>query len=186
MKILVTGGAGSGKSEFAEQYICENAGPGQKYYIATMKCPDEESLRKVERHRKMRQGKGFITVEQPACIEGALLNMEGRENAVLLECVSNLTANEMFPDNAAVSGNTDIRQKEDITDRIVKGIRKIGERCGLLVLVSNNIFEDGIIYTDGTGEYIKTLGNINRQLGRAADLVVEVVCGIPVVIKGEA
>ena len=69
MMILVVGGAGSGKSEYAENLIGSLAEGGRKYYIATMKCSDDESLRRVEKHRLMRKGKGFITIEQPVDIE---------------------------------------------------------------------------------------------------------------------
>lgn len=61
MFILVTGGSGSGKSEFAEN-IAMKLG-GKMLYVATMKPYDDECLKRIERHRKMRDGKGFRTVE---------------------------------------------------------------------------------------------------------------------------
>ena len=52
-----------------------------------------------QRHRKMRAGKGFETVE---CYTG-LKNLDFPENAVvLLECMSNLAANEMFEEKGLV------------------------------------------------------------------------------------
>ena len=59
---LVTGGSGSGKSEYAEQLIMEfgEKEPWRKrYYLATMMPFGEETKQKIERHRKMREGKGF-------------------------------------------------------------------------------------------------------------------------------
>ena len=63
MITLVTGGSGSGKSAYAESllYSCE----GIRYYIATMQIYDAEGEKKVERHRKLRAGKGFLTIESP-------------------------------------------------------------------------------------------------------------------------
>ena len=58
MVILVTGGSGSGKSQYAEELITA-AGNGLRYYVATMEAFGEEGQKKVERHRELRQGKGF-------------------------------------------------------------------------------------------------------------------------------
>ena len=85
MMAVVTGGSGSGKSAFAEDKIL-SLGQGKRFYIATMHPYDEESYKRVERHRKMRAGKGFETVE---CYTG-LENLEFPQDAiVLLECMSN-------------------------------------------------------------------------------------------------
>ena len=51
------------------------------------------------------------------------------------------------------------------------------------MIVTNNVFEDGIRYDDTTMDYMRALGLINRELARMADRVVEVIVGIPVVIK---
>ena len=66
-----------------------------RYYIATMEVFGEEGRKKVERHKKLRQGKGFITIESPKDV-GRVEKTGNNKLAVLLECVSNLTANEMF------------------------------------------------------------------------------------------
>ena len=66
MLILVTGGSGSGKSEYAEGIavsLAEREGL-PLYYIAAMKPYGEEGKRRVERHRRLRAGKGFQTVER--------------------------------------------------------------------------------------------------------------------------
>ena len=62
MMILVTGGSGSGKSAFAEDCVLA-LGEKKRIYIATMFPFDEESKKRVARHRNMRSGKGFETVE---------------------------------------------------------------------------------------------------------------------------
>lgn len=62
MLTLVTGGSGSGKSAFAEDRVL-SFGDAQRIYIATMHPFDEESHKRIERHQKMRAGKGFETVE---------------------------------------------------------------------------------------------------------------------------
>lgn len=62
MMILVTGGSGSGKSAFAEDQVV-SFGEAERVYIATMFPFDEESKKRVQRHRNMRSGKGFETIE---------------------------------------------------------------------------------------------------------------------------
>ena len=95
MLILVTGGSGSGKSEYAENTAVRLAKEEglPLYYIAAMKPYGEEGRRRVERHRRLRAGKGFETWERYMDLKGLALPKRG---VALLECLSNLTANEMF------------------------------------------------------------------------------------------
>ena len=60
---VVTGGSGSGKSAFAEQCILDCQG-NKRIYIATMYPFDEESHRRIARHRAMRAEKKFTTIER--------------------------------------------------------------------------------------------------------------------------
>lgn len=175
MLILITGGAKCGKSHIAEDILenCEN-----KFYIATMPPHGEEAQRAITRHRAMRNGKGFTTIEQERNI-GAVKLPEG--SSALLECVTTLTANEMFSDGFV---NADVT-----ADRVVNGIETLAKSSGLktLVLVTNDVGSDGIRenYSPETVEYIKVVGEINRRLADLADTVIEAVYGIPVVLKGQ-
>ena len=175
MMTLILGGSGSGKSAYAEDYLLRVAGDKKKYYIATMQIRDAEMQAKVDRHHRLRQGKGFTTIEQPTELEQAVLQMEPA-GAVLLECMSNLTANEMF------SGEQPVDRQTVIT-KILQGMEGLRKQADPLVIVSNNVFEDGMIYDDSTMEYIEALGRINERLAAEADEVVEVIAGIPQRIK---
>lgn len=176
MMILVIGGSGSGKSSYAEDIIVSKFPGMKKYYLATMQAYDEEGQRRVKRHRELRKGKGFLTIEQPLNIQTALEKMEPGNRAVLLECISNLTANEMFAQEESKAG-------EQVADEIVSGIELLKENVTNLVVVSNNVFEDGIVYDETTMDYIHAMGEINQRLAMLSDHVVEVVVGIPVEIK---
>ena len=183
MMILVIGGSGSGKSSYAEktavsiaQIETSHKADMTKYYLATMKVYDEEGRRNIERHRQLRSGKGFLTIEQPTDILEALKKMETGDRTVLLECISNLTANEMFAEAEA-------KTEMQVTEKVIKDIEILKEKTTHLVVVSNNIFEDAITYDDSTMEYINAMGKINRKLAALADKVVEVVVGIPINIK---
>ena len=82
---LITGGSGSGKSAFAEASIVA-LGEAQRFYIATMYPFDEESFRRIERHRNMRKEKKFTTVE---CYTGLKKLQLPSGCNILLECMSN-------------------------------------------------------------------------------------------------
>jgi adenosylcobinamide kinase/adenosylcobinamide-phosphate guanylyltransferase len=178
MITFVIGGSGSGKSAYAESLLEKFQGKN-KYYLATMALCDEESRKRVARHRKLREGKGFTTIEQPRDIAGALekINAEDTDRepiGVLVECMSNLVANEMFsPD----------RDGTDPAEKILQGMRQLAEQVDELVIVSNNVFEDGVNYEPSAMEYLRVLAGINAALAEQADRVVEVVVGIPVVIS---
>lgn len=188
MMLLITGGSGSGKSAYAEERFFQLS--GEKYYIATMQVYDAEGEKKVMRHRKLRDGKGFLTVEQPRNV-GELFQKvykkPGRrsepgifsvpqEKSAILECVSNLTANEMFLENG-------ILPWEQAAEKIIRDLTVLQSRLQNLVVVTNNVFEDGIRYDDTTMDYLRAMGKINAAAAELADEVVEVVCGIPVRVK---
>lgn len=196
MMAVILGGSGSGKSAYAEDVTLKLAGGMQKYYLATMQVFGEEGEKKVERHRKLRSGKGFLTVEQPVNILEAVTKMEPGEKTVLLECMSNLAANEMFGESDADGGEpdakcggsgaeaADFRTPEAVSSRILEQIRGLRAQVTHLVIVTNNVSEDGILYDEGTMNYLKALGSINQGLAAMADTVTEVVVGIPVLVKG--
>lgn len=174
MLVLIMGGSGSGKSAYAEERISQMAGTRKKYYLATMQVFDEETKAKAKKHRKARSGKGFVTIERPTSVCGALEKMKG--SAALLECMSNLVANEMFSGDMPVS-------PEMVAEKVIRETEALNDGLELLVVVTNNVFEDGIAYDDATVSYMKALGNVNGRLAAMADQVVEVVAGIPLTIK---
>ena len=167
MIVLVTGGSGSGKSTWAEKLIA-SLPEERRVYIATMQVYDEESVRRVERHRAQRADKGFITVE---CEKDLAAADVPAGSTVLLEDLVNLMANEMF-DGGDVG-------------RIVPALEMLAEKCRHLVMVTNDVFSDGITYAESTQEYLRQLAQINHQAAVLADCVVEVVYSIPVCVKGE-
>lgn len=178
MMTLIIGGNGSGKSAFAEDYIVSISEEKKKYYIATMQVYDIEGEKKMERHRMLRSGKDFSTIEQTVDIKKSTEKMEDGDRTALLECISNLTANEMFAGEVPET-------EEVVTEKIVKEIETLNKEVTHLVIVSNNVFEDGQVYDKTTMAYIRAMGRINEMLADMADEVVEVVVGIPLVIKSK-
>lgn len=208
MITLITGGSGSGKSAYAEKYICHASnekGCKEKYYIATMQVFDDEGQRKIDRHRRLRAGKGFITIEQPRDIQNAVSKLQSESSlktgrSALLECMSNLVANEMFQPvdasgmQAAEAEKETLDAPENMKDyemaqisrvskKVLKEVSILSENVAELVIVTNNVFEDGVSYDESTMNYIKAMGIVNRGLAAMAERVVEVVAGIPVTVK---
>lgn len=171
MLAVVTGGSGSGKSAYAERLVSEQE-TGKRYYIATMKPWDDECLLKIEKHRRMREQKQFVTIE---CFQD-LHQAEIEEGAVvLLECMSNLTANEYYRNDCS---------RADVENRILRGVTHLQKKTKTLIIVTNEVFSDGGRYDDDTTAFMKLLGAVNQKLGRMADEVTEVVFGIPIKRKG--
>jgi len=168
MLSLVIGGAGSGKSAFAETLCCSL--PGQRVYLATMQAGDPESVGRIARHREMRAGKGFTTIECGLDLAGVKLTPDAN---VLLEDLSNLLANEIFD---PCGGGA---------DAVRRGLDTLIGNARHLTVVTNEIFLDGDAFAPETLQYMRALADLNRELAARADLVTEIVCSLPNVLKGE-
>lgn len=195
MLILITGGAGSGKSEHAERLVCA-AAPDTRLYLATMESSGAAAQARIARHRALRQGKGFVTVERAVNLCG--LSLPTHYQGVLLEDLGNLTANELFSSagtgRSSIGTNADVTTAETDTNTtateastnateavcaaILSGIRHLRTQCDTLVIVTNEVFSDGLHYDPATIRYIQTLGRLNRALCACANVVYESVCGI--------
>lgn len=180
MVVLIIGGSGSGKSEYAEDQVLSlyeveknRMETVELIYLATMQSSDEESKLKIQRHQQMRAGKGFTTKE---CFNNLQEIAFSSQNIILLECLSNLVANEMFRES---------RTLQSVKESILQGLKKVRDDSKHLVIVTNNIFEDGYQYDEVTKEYQKLLAEINQWIAEQSQVVVEVVCGIEQVIKGK-
>lgn len=187
MMELVTGGSGSGKSAYAETVICgkhrllcETTGNAPLYYIADMVPYGRETEKKIEAHRNMRAGKGFATLEWYVDLPDRISAPDSPDlkgSCVLLECVSNLTANEMYePGGAENTG-------KDTVECIIRGVRMLKERCAHLVVVTNDVFRESVPDSEEMTAYKDNLGMVNHALAEMADRVTEVVFGMPISIK---
>ncbi len=171
MMILLCGGAANGKSSFAEA-LCMQF-PEPRFYLAAMQPYGEEGEARIKRHRAMREGKGFTTIERYT--DYASLTLPAHATA-LLECIANLTANEMFDANGGMT---------DPVARVLTGIEALNAQCERLIVITNDVGSDGCDYPPETQAYIHAIGTINAALAARADTVVELVAGIPIPLKGE-
>lgn len=186
---IVYGGSASGKSSYAESFAMSLQGEGRLLYIATM-YPykwntteiDPETMQRIERHRAMRADKGFDTVECYRHVEHIVAK---RQDVLLLECMSNLLANEMYLEPDSNAGSDMSETMSPVSNKIVQALIDLSTRVQELVIVTNDVFSDGgsLTYDESTREYVKNLAEINCALAREAATVTEVVCGIPVIVK---
>lgn len=199
---IVYGGSASGKSSYAESFAMSLQGEGRLLYIATM-YPykwntteiDPETMQRIERHRAMRADKGFDTVECYRHVEHIVAK---RQDVLLLECMSNLLANEMYLEPDSDDGGLAETMSEvekagvgmsetlsPVSKKIVQALVNLSTRVQDVVIVTNDVFSDGgsLTYDESTREYVKNLAEINCALARVAETVTEVVCGIPVIVK---
>ena len=166
MFTLIIGGSASGKSAYAEEFVLSLY--GRRIYLATMRCEDKESGRRIARHRRARSGKGFETYECSEKLEQLQLPPDGN---VLLEDLGNLLANEMFsPGGGGAEG-------------ALRGIRRVRDISLHLTVVANEIFSGGDDFGESTLAYIREMGILTRILASEADAVCEVVCGCPNYLK---
>lgn len=172
MIYLVTGGSGSGKSAYAEEKLC-SLGNDNRIYLATMEVSDGEGRKRVERHRKLRDGKAFKTIEKEKNLKEIKIP---KNSLVLLECMSNLLANEMYSPGGA--GENAVRE-------ILEGIYHLNCQARELVVVSNEVFSD-LPADREMQRYLSNLGEISRAIACQAVEVAEVVYGIPVFAKSIA
>lgn len=186
---LVCGGAASGKSAYAEALIC-GTGENRRIYLATMKPFGKEAEERIRKHRAMRADKGFETLEcfTAGTIRGLFIPPGA---AVLLEDLGNLCANELFPE-AESKGQQDAVSAADPTsaagpdaaaDSVISAVSALRQQCAELVIVANEVFSGGADYAGETLSYLRLLGQVSTALAAMSDRVVEVQCGVPVVLK---
>ena len=174
MTVLIIGYPDSGKSGLAEDLVMEISSPDRRIYIAAMIPYGEEGEERVAKHRRMREGKGFVTVEAPFDAADTLAErfrndeiFAGRQQdqyTVLLECVSNLAANEMF-------GR--FESPEEMVPAVTEDIRRLAGQVKNLVIVSNH-FEITPEFDEETALYSCALDRINAGLREISDRVIEI------------
>lgn len=172
MFIFVSGNSGSGKSKWSEKKLISLAQKNnlKKFYIATAKANDHEMILKIKKHKESRRNKNFITIEQNYDILN-ILNLIPENSAIIIEDLPNLLANEFF--------NSKKISMKYISKKIFDEIINIKNSSKHLILVSDDIFSDGIIYNKIIDDYIKLLAELHIKFASASDLALEFFSGFP-------
>lgn len=209
----ITGGAGSGKSEYAEQLAerlhAELAGP--LYYVATMHpAPrDSDAAARIAKHQTRRAGHGYTTIECPTDIAQlrALLTKGSNQPDIAAGALhmsetppldqASQEEDSSHPDGASADASRAVFLLEDLTNlyanevygtsghshEIVAPLLELTRQAGAVIIVANELYSDGITYAPETDTFLRDLAGIAAELSAAADQVTEVVYGIPVQLK---
>ena len=167
--VLITGGARSGKSRYAEERARETG--ARRLYLATAEAKDEEMARRIAAHRE-RRGDGWLTVEEPIELSAELLRRRGEVDCALVDCLTLWTSNLLL-----------LHDVEAVT-------KKIDELINALTLLDFHVFfvtnevGSAIVPDDALARSFRDLvGWTNQRVAQSADEVVLMVAGLPVFVK---
>lgn len=166
---LVLGGASSGKSAFAERLVLQL--PGRPVYIATAEAFDAEMAEKIDAH-KARRGGEWINVEEPLDLRGAMTRADADDAVLLVDCLT------LWLSNLLTAGR-------DVDSAIAELVDTMRGLRGKAVFVGNELGL-GIVPDNAVARAFRNQhGAMNQTVAAAADRVVFVAAGMPLVLKGE-
>lgn len=182
--VLVTGGARSGKSTFAENQL--RTIDKKTAYIATAIAFDEGMKSRIEKHIEQRP-KTWLTVEKPTQVHEVIPEIGKTHEVVLLDCITVLVTNTLFQDeidwDRIDEASIDVVE-EKIKADIVALVDAITQTDLTVYMVTNEI-GSGIVPENRLARIFRDIaGRMNQYLANKADEVYLVVSGIPVKIKG--
>ncbi len=164
---LVTGGAASGKSRFAEGLVSGFGRP--RVYVATAQAWDDEMRAKIARHRAQR-GPDWRQVNAPDDLAGALAQAQPEE-VLLVDCLTMWLTNRMLAEADLAAECTALAQA-------------LARAPSQVVCVTNEVGQ-GIVPENAMARAFREVqGRLNQQVAAEADLVVAVMSGLPLVLKG--
>ena len=177
--ILVTGGARSGKSAFAERYAA--ALPGRHAYVATARIFDEEMAQRIAIHRKRRPS-SWQTWEIPQDLPETMERLCQSSDVALVDCLTLYFSNYLF----AHDGEDD----EAIIDGALAELQAVlaaFRQAGVTTVLVNNELGCGIVPMEHVSRlYRDLMGKINQAAAAEADEVYLSVCGITTELKHQA
>ena len=181
--ILCSGGARSGKSEFAEQLALSLK--GRKAYVATGQAFDDEMKDRIKKHQ-LRRGTEWITFEIPLHLHENWELIKNVSDVLLIDCLT------MFPSNH-VFAHGDINTQEDanrIESIILKELRlllqEINNSNDKTVIFVTNEIGLGIVPENKLARYFRDItGRVNREVASAANKMYLTISGVTIELKSQ-
>lgn len=172
MIIFVTGGARSGKSDFA-QNLAETL-EGKRLFLATAQAFDEEMEDRIRKHREKR-GDRWDTLEEPVNLGKAFRTAATSYDTILIDCFTLWMSNLLmeYPED-------DTKMMETMDDFF----QSIDGFHGTLIIISNEVGQGIVPDNKLARTYRDKLGFLNQRMAGKADRVHVLFSGIPVTIKG--
>jgi len=171
MIVFVTGGARSGKSNFAQD-MAEKI-EGKRLFLATAQAFDEEMRLRIEKHREQR-GDRWDTLEEPVHLGKALKPVRDSYNIIIVDCLT------VWMSNLLMKYSDQGEKLLEIIDDFFLSIKEID---GTLIVVSNEVGMGIVPDNKLARDYRDQLGFLNQRMARRADEVYALLSGIPVRIK---
>ena len=167
--ILITGGARSGKSAYAEGRAAVLG--SRRLYIATAEAGDDEMAQRIAAHRK-RRGKAWTTVEEPVRLAKTLLEWRGRADCALVDCLT------LWISNLLVGG-----EPSCVEENVEALAQTLPQLDFSIVLVTNEVGA-GIVPDNPLARQFRDLaGRANQRIAALAHEVVLMVAGLPIIVK---
>jgi len=172
--ILISGGARSGKSHFAEQHAL-NTASGWLYLATCPKALDQEMTARIAAHQKQRRGRGWQTREEETELAAILTALPARTN-VLIDCLT------MWVSNLLLAADGGLSETE-----IAGECRRLLDACqpqtGTYIMVTNEVGGGIVPENKLARRYRDLVGRCNQIIAAEADEVFLTSCGIPLKIK---
>ena len=181
--ILCSGGARSGKSEFAEQLALATA--GRKAYVATGQAFDEEMIDRIKKHQE-RRGEIWNNFEVPLHLAKEWQNISQTADVILIDCLTMFTTNHMMA-YGSIRGQEDAnRLEQTILSELDTLLDSIQSCEGKTVIFVTNEIGLGIVPDNKLARYFRDIaGRVNRAVASVADKLYLTISGVTIELKSQ-
>ncbi|MBR7782916.1 bifunctional adenosylcobinamide kinase/adenosylcobinamide-phosphate guanylyltransferase [Undibacterium luofuense] len=180
---LITGGARSGKSAYAEQLAAQAEAAGQQIiYIATSAGNDAEMQRRVALHRQQRPAH-WVTVESPLQLAAALQQWDQAQYWILVDCLTVWLSNLLFSGDQDFPETGLITPPAMVAEQRAALLQQLAVSSADVTLVSNEVGLGIIPMGAVTRWYADEAGRLNQAVAKVAQQVTLVVAGLPLSLK---
>lgn len=181
--ILCSGGARSGKSEFAEQLALSLK--GRKAYVATGQAFDDEMKDRIKKHQ-MRRGKEWITFEIPLHLHKNWEQIKNVSDVILIDCLTMFTSNHLFAHGDINTQEDSNRIESIILEELRLLLQEINNSNDKTVIFVTNEIGLGIVPENKLARYFRDItGRVNREVASAANKMYLTISGVTIELKSQ-
>ena len=181
--ILCSGGARSGKSEFAEQLALSLK--GRKAYVATGQAFDDEMKDRIKKHQ-LRRGKEWITFEIPLYLHKNWEQIKNVSDVILIDCLTMFTSNHIFAHGDINTQEDSNRIESIILEELRLLLQEINNSNDKTVIFVTNEIGLGIVPENKLARYFRDItGRVNREVASAANKMYLTISGVTIELKSQ-